>query len=192
MSMLPRIYPIESLDPIRRALGSRDMSLLDPWMASFQQIRGQRPDAFPEFRERAESFLEGELRDGKERGEWEYAILYAAHALGLLQGDRPVTDDWSWGAWADYFDEVGDRLPADAEESLRRLVYGRGLKADSVDSQGAYYAWLGPEEVERLLGALDELAAADPDVADIVDGFHEELTGYLEKCRGKTCLLLAS
>ena len=161
-------------------------------MASFRQLRGDEPEAIQEFRERAESFLDGELRDGQERGEWEYSIYYAAHALGLLQSDLPVTDDWSWGAWADYLGEVEDRLPADARELLHQLVYGRGLKTDGVDCPGAYYAWLGPEEVERLLAALDALEAAHPDVADAVEGFHENLADWLHKCRGKTCLLLAS
>ncbi|MDR3636545.1 MAG: hypothetical protein P4L84_22265 [Isosphaeraceae bacterium] len=192
MSMRPLIYPITSLDPIRRALGSRDTSLLEPLVASFKQLRGDRPDAIPEFRERAESFLAGELRDGQERGEWEYSIYFAAHALGLLQSDLPINDDWAWGAWGEYFDEVADRLPADAQELLCRLVDGRGLKTESVDCPGAYYAWLGPEEVERLLAALDELEAAHPDVADAVEGFHENLTDWLNQCRGKTCLLLAS
>jgi len=192
MSLLPRIYPIKSLDPIRRALGSRDLSLLEPLVASFKQFRGDQPDAIQEFRERAESFLDGELREGKERGEWEYSIYYAAHALGLLQSDLPVTDDWSWGAWADYLGEVEDRLPADAQKLLRQLVYGRGLKTDGVDCPGAYYAWLDPEEVERLLAALDALEAAHPDVADAIEGFHECVADWLHKCRGKTCLLLAS
>ncbi len=192
MSMRPAIYPIKSLEPIRRALGSRDPSLLEPMVASFKQLRGDRPDAIPEYRERVQSFLDGELRDGKERGEWEYSIYSAAHALGLLERDLPVNDDWSWAAWADYLDEVEARLPADAQELLRWLVNGRGLKTDGVDCPGAYYAWLGPEEVERLLAALDELEAAHPDVADAVEGFHENLADWLHKCRGKTCLLLAS
>jgi hypothetical protein len=186
------IYPIKSLEPIREAMGSRDETLLERIVASYKALRGDTPDAIEEFRQRAESFLAGELRDGKERGEWEYSIYFAAHALGLLPRDLPINEDWSWGAWADYLDEVEDQLPAEAQELLRWLVNGRGLKTDGVDCDGAYYAWLGPEEVERLLAALDELEASHPDVVDAVDGFHEELTDWLHKCRDKTCLLLAS
>lgn len=192
MSMRPRIYPIESLEPIRRVLGSRDTSLVGPLVASFTQVRGDRPDLIDAFRERAESFLAGELRDGQERGEWEYTIFFAAYSFGLLKSDLPISDDWTWGAWAEYFDEVENRLPVDARELLRWLVFGRGVKIDRVDSPGAYYAWPGPEEIETLVAALDELEAADPDVADLVDGFHESLTAWLVKCRNQTCLLLAS
>lgn len=192
MSMRPLIYPIKSLDPIRRAMGSRDETFLERMVASYKALRGDTPDAVEEFRKRAESFLGGELRDGQERGWWEYPIYFATHALGLLQSDLPVNDDWAWGAWGDYLDEVEDRLPADAQELLRWLVYGRGLKTDGVECDGAYYAWLGPDEVERLLAALDELEAAHPDVADAVDGFQGNLTDWLAKCRDKTCLLLAS
>jgi hypothetical protein len=192
MSMRPQIYPIKSLDPIRHALGSRDTSLLENLTASFKQLRGDRPDMMPEFRKRVESFLGGELRDGKERGEWEYSLYFAAHALGLMKGHLPVTDDWAWGAWADYFEEVETRMPADARELLRWLVYGRGIRTDGVDCPGAYYAWLAPDEVDRLLAALRALETADPDVAEIVDGFHAELMSWLKRCRGKICLLLAS
>lgn len=192
MSMRPRVYPIQSIDPIRQVLGSEDTSLLEPLVASFKQFRGDQPDAVEEFRERAKSFLEGALRDGRERGEWEYTIFYAAHALGLLQSDLPISDDWVWGAWADYFDEVENRLPADARELLRWLVFGRGLKVEGVDCPGAYYAWLRSEEVEILLAALDELAAVDPDVTEIVEDFHENLRDWLAKCVDQTFLLLAS
>lgn len=83
-------------------------------------------------------------------------------------------------------------MPANARELLRCLVLGRGLKVDGVDCPGAYYAWLGSEEVAELLAALDELEAGDPDVADAVEGFHESLTDWLAKCSDQTCLLLAS
>ena len=192
MSLRPRIYPIKSLDPIRRAMGSRDTSLMAPLVASFKQVRGDQPDAIEEFRERAESFLGGELREGQERGEWEYTIYFVAHALGLLQGDLPISDDWAWGAWAEYFDEVENRLPEDARELLRWLVFGRGLKVAGVDCPGAYYAWLSSDEIAHLLAALDALEASDPDVADAVEGFHESLTDWLAKCSDQTCLLLAS
>lgn len=192
MSMRPQVYPIKSLDPIRRALGSGDTSLMDPLMAAFKQDRGDSPEALEDFRERVESFLGGELRDGKERGEWQYTIYFVARALGLLQRDLPISDDWVWAAWVDYYGEVEDRLPADALQLLQWLLLGRGLKQDSVENLGAYYAWLGPEEVERLLAALDEVEAADPDIVDVVDGFHESLTSWLAKCRNQTFLLLAS
>lgn len=190
--MRPLIYPVASLDPIRSALGSRDTAFLERLVAAYQQKRNAGPDAIHAFRERAESFLNGELRDGKERGDWEYPIYFALDILGLLQSDSPINDDWAWGAWGEYLDEVENRLPADACRLLHWLVDGRGLKTDWVDCPGAYYAWLGPEEVERLMSALEELGAADPDVEDLVDGFHENLVDWLSKCRGKTCLLLAS
>lgn len=110
MSMRPRIYTIKSL------------------MASFTQVRCDSPDAIEGFRERVESFLGGELREGRERGEWEYTIYFVAHALGLPRSDLPIGDDWAWGAWVEYFDEVENRLPADARELPRWLVFGRGLK----------------------------------------------------------------
>jgi hypothetical protein len=192
MSMRPRIYAVKSLEPIRRAMGSRDTSLMEPLIASFTQVRHDSPDAIEGFRERVQSFLGGELREGREQGEWEYPIYFAAHALGLLRSDLPIGDDWAWSAWAEYFDEVEDRLPADARELLRWLVFGRGLKIEGVDCPGAYYAWLGPEEVGRLLTALDALEAADPDIVDVVEGFHESLAHWLAKCGDHACLLLAS
>ena len=190
--MRPRIYPITALDPIRQAMGSRDDTLLERIVASYKAQRGDSPDAVEDFRKRAECFVNGELCAGQECGGWEYPIFFAAHALELLQRELPLNDDWAWGAWADYFDEVANRLPADAQTLLRWLVDGRGLKSDRVFCDGAYYAWLGPDEVERLLAALDELEAAHPDVADAVEGFHDDLTDWLSKCRDKTCLLLAS
>jgi hypothetical protein len=48
------------------------------------------------------------------------------------------------------------------------------------------------QEVERLLDALAELHECHPELATDVDGFGEELAAWLETCRGKALLLIAT
>jgi hypothetical protein len=192
MSLRPMIYPVKTLEPIRNAIGSKDTSLIERMVESYKKDSGEDPDSIDRVRNAAKSLIAGELRKGKEPGEWVESIYHTALALGLMH-ELPINEDWKWIAWSDYFAEVADRLPGDARQLLHWLVEGRPIKGSAIDgSSGCYYAWLAPDEVERLLAALTGLQEADPNVADIVDGFHGELLEWLEACRGKSLLLLAS
>ena len=86
---------------------------------------------------------------------------------------------------------MAPRLPEDARKLLHWLVEGRALKGAAVDALGSYYAWLEPDEVERLREAIDALQV-DPETLGELLEFHEELLEWLGACRGKVLLLIAS
>ena len=206
MSMRPMIYPVDSIETIRAAIGSRDESLVDRMVVAYREIHEVKPGPSDEAREACEavrasgrSFVEGSMPGGKEPGEWSEAVYLAACVLGPVPGGLPINEDWKWIAWDEYFDLVADRLPDDARTLLRWLVHGRPLKGEPAEVFGTYYAWLASGEVERLLAALNLLETSDPDASEPgedflgeLEDFHEELRGWLEACRGKDLLLVGS
>ena len=192
MSMRPLIYPLSDLEPIRRAVGSRDEALLDGMVDECAKHHGAGPGSskIEEFRDLARSFVEGKLRDEREPGAWEECTHHAARRLGLLQGEYPINEDWKWMAWSDYHDEISPQLSEDSRRLLHWLVEGRPLKAGAIDADGCYFAWLDPDEVPRLREALNALQVSEETLGELYE-FHEELLEWLEECRGKFLLLIA-
>jgi hypothetical protein len=149
-------------------------------------------EALSRIRGTGQSFIEGKLRGNKEPGEFQESIHFLARGLGLLETAFPVNEDWKWIAWHDYYQQIAEDLPIKSRQFLHWLVEGRPLKFGAIDGNSAYYAWLEAEEIERLFDDLKELHERNPAIEFMVDGFHNELLHWLEACRGKLLLLLAS
>ena len=194
MSMRPMIYPVSSLEPIRKAIGSKDSSLVDRIADAYAKLYDREPDpeSLDRVRKAGQSLVDGKSPTENEPGTWLEAIHFAARGLGLLQSKYPVNEDWAWMAWLEYFEQAGEQLPSDARQFLQWLVEGRPFQGPKAEADGAYYAWLESQEVERLLDALAELHECNPELATDIDGFGEELAAWLETCRGKALLLIAS
>lgn len=193
MSTRPSVYPVNDLDPIRRALGSKEAVLVEQMVAeAAKQVGASDTDTLASIRAVCQSFIDGTMQAQEEPGDWETAIYLLARSSGLLASEYPVIGDWKMAAWDAYLMETEQQLPTDAKQLLKWLVLGRPLKGKSVMNTGCYYAWLEAHEVEQLLTALNDLETNNPDIGDIVDGFHGELVGCLDACRGKALLLVAS
>src|SRR5688500_6516192 len=109
MSMRPMIYPLTSVGPLRKLVGSNDASLIqlivDTFIASHQEdYGGELPeaDSIAEFRADATAVVSAKLPLAVEPGDWQYVLRYAAKALGLSQTLYPINEDWKWTAWAEY------------------------------------------------------------------------------------------
>jgi len=194
MSMRPLIYSVKSLKPIREALGSNDASLLERMIDGYTKLYGGEPDqdSLKRVHEMGQSFLQGDLRGNKELGKWQEAIHLLAQSLGILETEFPINDDWKWDAWDDYAQVVGNDLSTETRQLLVWLIEGRPLKASAIEADASYFAWLTTDEVERLLNELKQLEERNPDIKDVVDGFHSELVEWLDACQGNNLLVIAS
>jgi hypothetical protein len=193
MSIRPLIYEIRSCDPLKSALGSGDVSLLDKFEQGLVDVFGGKPDAQTrdEMRKFGESFVKGELVDGLERGEWALILLLLARRMKLLLAESPLNDDWKWWAWDEFHQEVANDLSPSSQQLLHYLVEGRPLKASGMSCNGSYYAWLEPGEVSQLRAELAVLFRRRPELSSAVDGFGEELLSSLNSIDGRSALLVA-
>lgn len=193
MSTRPVVHALTAVEPLQRALGSRDERLLRAMLASFAALY---PDAYPEtldeFGARAKDFVHGTLRDGAEPGEWHDPAYHAAKHLGLLPHDGPLNDDdWNLFAWCDYLDAAAGHLTEGQAKLLSHLCNGRPLVAKRMVTVGAYYAWLSGPECADLADALTAAEERDPDLLHAVDNFHAQLLDWLDTSRDGGLLLTA-
>jgi hypothetical protein len=193
MSMRPGIYPLSAIEPLRQAFGCHDQALINQMVDQYrtQHKLGPTSSKVGGFRDRARSFVEGERGEADDGGGWKARLDLIARSLGLLQSEHPINDDWKWVAWVDYYGEVASQLPEGAMELLHGLVEGRPLRAEAIIADGSYYAWLDPEEVVQLRGAIVALQVSEESLGELME-FHEELLEWLESCQGKALLLTAS
>jgi hypothetical protein len=193
MSMRPAIYPLSAVEPLRQAFGSQDQALINRMVDQYSKYYklGPASSEVEGFRDRARSFIGGELSDGDEGVGWKARIDLIARSLGLLKSKYPINDDWKWTAWNDYYHEVASQLPEGPRELLHCLVAGRPLKAEAIIADGSYYAWLDKDEVKRLREAIGALQVSEESLGELIE-FHEELLQWLGSCRGKAFLLTAS
>lgn len=174
-------------------MGSNDRSYVERLVGGYSTLTNRTgAEELLSIRERGQEFVAAQLHDGRELGEWESILLPLAYGLDLLTSAEPINLDWKWFAWDDYAQSIGDELSDDGRQLLRFLVEGRPFKAPGIESNGSYYSWLQSNEVERLLDELVRLGETNPEVEDLIEGFHGELCGWLEVCKGKDLLLLAS
>ncbi len=91
--------------------------------------------------------------------------------------------DWKHFAWTDYLDEAGPKMDKATRTLAGHLVNGRPLLGESMKSGWSYYAFLSNAEVRDLRDALAALGEEHPEIADedFIDGFHNELVGWLDE-----------
>jgi hypothetical protein len=184
MSVRPNLYAITDIEPIRQALGSRDVSLVDRIKEAYIRVEEERyhaddelveealaqdefADEFEpwevdkeelrEIRKLAKAFVNGKFTRNQEPGIWREVIVYLAHALGLMPSSEPLFGEWKTSAWRLYLDRISERLPDGPRQSLKHLVNGRSLTGRQIEEDGCSYAWLTASEISDLLGSLREI-----------------------------------
>jgi hypothetical protein len=167
MSTRTYMVSLQSVEPIRRAIGSKDVALLDALL-----------QAVPEgHRSSAEELIMGPP-PAKEPGCWGSLVEPLAQHLGLSPHRLPL-DDWKhFYVWADYRSIVEPQLSEQGKKLLEYMESGRPFLGSLIDSDGSLFAWLTAVEAKSL---LDELTALDVDELDELDEFHEELIESLQE-----------
>ncbi len=173
MSTRTYMLSLQSIEPIRKVVGSKDRDLLD---ALFQRI-GDDED----FRSYAEDMIMGS-RPQQESGCWHYLVEPLAEHFGL-DPERLPLDDWKhYHVWEDYRPLVNPHLSGDAQKLLEFLEAGRPFAGMSVQGDPCLFAWLTAAEAKNL---LNELASLDPEEFGDLDEFHEELVESLQETVGR-------
>lgn len=169
MSARTYALAIQSLGPIRAAIGSRDSSILDGLVANLDQ-------SYPEFRDYAKDMIM-QACPRHEPGCWNYLIEPLANHLGLLV-ERLSMEDWKhYALWREYRPLIESQLSTAVEPLLESLENGRALLGSGVKQDGCTFAWLSTAEAAML---LSELSSVDTDEFDDLADFHEELVNALQ------------
>jgi hypothetical protein len=169
MSTRTYMVSLQSIEPIRKAVGAKDRALLD---AVLQAVG---PDK--DFRSYAEDMIMGS-RPAKEPGCWNYLVEPLAEHFGLSPHRLPL-DDWKhYSVWEDYRSMVDSLLSKKGKALLAFMESGRPFVGSSVEHDGSMFAWLTADEVKSL---LEELSAIDTEDFGELDEFHEELVESLQE-----------
>ncbi len=167
MSARTYMVSLQSLEPIRRAIGSKDRALLD---ALIQAVD-----------ERSRSTVEGMIMGpppAKEPGCWGFLVEPLAQHFGLSPRRLPL-DDWKHHyIWNDYRSIADPHLSGQGKKLLEFMDSGRPFLGTSIDQDGSLFAWLTAAEARSL---LDELTALDAAKLGELDEFHEELIESLQE-----------
>ena len=167
MSARTYMVSLQSVEPIRRAIGSKDRALLDALLQAVAE----------NYRSAAEGMIMGPS-PAKEPGCWGPLVEPLAQHLGLSSRRLPL-DDWKHHyVWNDYRSIVDPRLSGQGKALLEFMESGRPFVGSSIDHDGSLFAWLTAAEAKSL---LDELTALDADELDELDEFHEELIESLQE-----------
>ena len=170
-NMSARTYAlaIQSLGPIRAAIGSRDSSILDGLVANLDEN-------YPELRDYAKDMIM-QASPGHEPGCWNYLIEPLASHIGL-QVERLPMEDWKhYAVWREYRSVIESQLSTAAQPLLEWLENGRALLGSDIKQDGCTFAWLSTAEAALL---LNELSSVDTDEFDDLADFHEELVDALQ------------
>ena len=169
MSTRTYMIALQSLDPIKNAIGSQDEALLDALLAAV----GDDAD----FQEYARGMIMNS-RPASEPGCWNYLVEPLAKHFGLSANRLPL-DDWKhYYVWEDYRSIAGPLISPTAQTLLQLLESGRPFHGSAIDHDGCMFAWLTPDEASTL---LNELSAIDADKFGDLDEFHEELIESLQQ-----------
>ncbi len=167
MSARTYMVSLQSLDPIRRAISSKDRDLLDALL----------PAVSENFRSAAEGMIMGPP-PAKEPGCWGFLVEPLAQHFGLSPRRLPL-DDWKhYYVWNDYRSIADPHLSGQGKKLLEFIDSGRPFVGTSMDHDGSMFAWLTAAEAKSL---LDELTAIDAATFDELDEFHEELIESLQQ-----------
>jgi hypothetical protein len=169
MSTRTYMVSLQSLEPIRKAVGSKDRALL----GALLQAVGEN--------ENLRSYAEGMIMGSppaKEPGGWNYLVEPLAQYFGLSPRRLPL-DDWKhYYVWADYRSIADPLLSEQGRKLLEFMESGRPFAGSSIDHDGSMFAWLTTAEAQSL---LDELIAIDAATFGDLDEFHEELVAALQE-----------
>lgn len=169
MSTRTYMLSLESLEPVRKAVGSKDRALLDALL----QAVGEDED----FRSYARDMIMSPP-PAKEPGCWNYLVEPLAEHLGLSPRRLPL-DDWKhYAVWEDYRALAEPLLSERGKRLLELLDSGRPFVGSGIEHDGCTFAWLTAAEAASL---REELSAIDADAFGELDEFHEELTESLRE-----------
>ena len=173
MSTRTYMVSIQSLDPIKQAIGSRDEALLDALLTAV----GDDED----FQRYARGMIM-ESRPRKEPGCWNYLVEPLAEHFGLTPNRLPLEDWKHYYVWEDYRSLANPLISSSAQTLLQLLESGRPFHGSAIDHDGCMFAWLTPDEASLL---LSELSAIDAQKFGDIDEFHEQLVESLQETVNK-------
>jgi hypothetical protein len=157
---------LESLEPIKQAVGSKDSALLE---ALFESIGDD-----DELRYYAEEMIMG-LPPASEPGCWNYLVQPLAQHLDLSPHQLPL-DDWKhYYVWEEYRSIADPLLSAESNRLLEFMELGRPFVGSSIDHDGCMFAWLTAAETLSLWGELPSDAGEFSDLEDFHEDFVEAL-----------------
>ena len=168
--MSTRTYAValQSIEPIRKAVGSKDRGLLDALVGGLED---------DDFRSYAEGMIMG-TPPKQEPGCWNYLVVPLAEHFGLSPHRLPL-DDWKhYHVWEDYRSMADPLLSEPGKQLLGFLESGRAFVGSGIDQDPCTFAWLTAAEAKSL---LEELTALDPEEFGELDEFHEELVESLRE-----------
>lgn len=182
MSTRTYMVSLRSLEPIQKAIGSKDQSLLDA-------LTSEVGDDRQEFCDLVKKMIMGPL-PAKEPGCWNYVIEPLAEHFGLAPITLPL-DDWEHNYVWEEFRSIADPLISRrARRLLKWLDLGRPFHGTGIDYDGCLFAWLTADETKSLLG---DLSIIDADKFGDLAQFHKELVASLkETVNGKNSLFLGA
>jgi hypothetical protein len=149
MSSRTYLLSIRSLEPIRKAIGSKDRALFDAFVA------GKNKD----FQAAAKEIIM-KAPPANEPGWWQYFVEPLAEHLGLSPRPLPL-DDWKQHyVWRDYRAVADAFVSAQGKQLLEFLEAGRPFVGSGIEHDGCMFAWLTAAEVKSLLAELTAIDAA--------------------------------
>ncbi len=173
MSTRTYMIALQSLEPIKTAIGSKDEALLEALLAAV----GDDED----FQEYARGMIMNP-RPANEPGCWNYLVRPLAEHFGLGPTRLPL-DDWKhYYVWQDYRAIAEPLISPAAQKLLQLLESGRPFHGSAIDHDGCMFAWLSPDEVCSL---LSDLSGIDADKFGDLDEFHQQLVTSLQGASGK-------
>jgi hypothetical protein len=159
---------LQSLEPIKKAVGSKDSDLRD---ALVQALDNE------DFQSYAEDMIMGSPPQ-KEPGCWNYLVEPLATHFCLSPKRLPL-DDWKhYQVWKDYRALANPVLSEQGRKLLQFMESGRPFTGFSIDHDGCMFAWLNAAEVQNLLA---ELSVIEAERFGELDEFHEELVESLRE-----------
>lgn len=169
MSSRTYMFAVQSLEPIKNAIGSKDPALLDALLDAI----GDNED----FQSYANDMIM-KSSPQKEPGCWNYLVEPLAEHYQLAPERLPL-DDWKhYSVWEDYRSIADPIVSAEARRLLQLLESGRAFNGAEINHDGCMFAWLTASEVKALHAELTAIDAGD---FGELDEFHEELVESLEQ-----------
>lgn len=169
MSSRTYMFAVQSLDPIKNAIGSKDRALLEALLEALGDN-----EAFQSYAN--DMIMKSSPQ--KEPGCWSYLVEPLAKHYQLALERLPL-DDWKhYSVWEEYRSIADPVVSAEARRLLQLLESGRAFNARGIDHDGCMFAWLTATEVKTLHAELAAINASD---YGELDEFHEELVESLEQ-----------
>ncbi len=188
MSTRAHLVSITSIDPIRDAVASNDVSLVESVLAIYEkELRSEGYDEetvdyeLEEYRENLESMILCRSPLKSEPGCWNYLIKLLAKHFKLKTSEKLPFNNHDWKhyhVWESYRPLVANHITPQSKKSLKHLEDGRPLKGSRIDHDGCAFGWLALDEVKELyhsLSQLDKALITDRDLLKFHDGLIKSL-----------------